>query len=101
SASSGDHLIYRYKADDGLPGKEGAFALCSFWLVDALTLSGRINEAHRIFEKLLAHANDLGLYSEQIDEETGEMLGNFPQAFTHMVLISSAINLSRALDSKG
>ncbi len=101
SPSSGDHLVYRYKADDGLPGKEGAFALCSFWLVDALTLSGRINEAHRIFEKLLAHANDLGLFSEQIDEETGELLGNFPQAFTHMVLISSAINLSRALDSKG
>lgn len=95
-----DHLVYRYRVDDGLEGKEGAFALCSFWLVDAYTLSGRVDEARRLFEKLLKHGNNLGLYSEQIDVDTGELLGNFPQAFTHMVLISSALNLNNALESK-
>ncbi|MEE9283369.1 MAG: glycoside hydrolase family 15 protein, partial [Nitrososphaerales archaeon] len=93
-----DHLVHRYKGyDDGLEGREGAFALCSFWLVDALTLTGKLDEAKRLFEKLLKHGNSLGLFSEEIDEESGELLGNFPQSFTHMVLINSALKLDRAL----
>jgi GH15 family glucan-1,4-alpha-glucosidase len=89
-------LVYRYHADDGLEGEEGAFGLCTFWLVDALALSGRVDEARRIFENLLAHANPVGLYSEQFEPESGDFLGNFPQAFTHIGLINSAIYLAWA-----
>jgi len=91
-----DDLVYRYVMDDGLPGKEGAFVLCTFWLVDALALSGRVNEARRVFEKLCGRANHVGLFSEQIDPATGEFLGNFPQAFSHLGLINSAIYLAYA-----
>ena len=97
-----DSLVKRYKveqADDGLPGEEGTFSMCTFWLVEALTRAGRIDEARLIFEKMLTYANHLGLYSEEIGS-TGEALGNFPQAFTHLALISAAYNLSLALDKR-
>jgi pentatricopeptide repeat protein len=89
-------LVYRYHADDGLPGGEGAFLLCTYWMVDALALAGRIDEADRIFESMLRRANHVGLYSEQIEPSTGEYLGNFPQAFSHLGLINSALSLARA-----
>lgn len=95
-----DALVYRYRigdaASDGLPGSEGTFSICSFWLVEALTRAGRLEEAQMVFEKMLTYANHLGLYSEQIGP-AGESLGNFPQAFTHLGLISAAYNLNRAL----
>lgn len=95
-----DSLVYRYNLDkthDGLDGEEGTFSICTFWLVEALTRAGRVDEARLIFEKMLTYANHLGLYSEEISR-TGEALGNYPQAFTHLALISAAHNLSRALD---
>ncbi|MCW2934743.1 MAG: putative O-Glycosyl hydrolase, partial [Actinomycetia bacterium] len=73
--------------------------LCSFWYVEALTRAGRVREARWIFEKMLTYANHLGLYAEQIGA-SGEALGNFPQAFTHLALISAAANLDRALDRR-
>ena len=95
-----DSLVYRYDigkaARDGLPGGEGTFSMCTFWLVEALTRAGRLEEAQFIFEKMLTYANHLGLYAEQIGP-SGEALGNFPQAFTHLGLISAAFNLNRAL----
>jgi GH15 family glucan-1,4-alpha-glucosidase len=94
-----DNLVHRYspqKTPDGLRGTEGTFTLCSFWLVEALTRAGRLDEARLTFEKMLTYANHLGLYSEQIGP-SGEALGNFPQAFTHLALISAAVNLDRAL----
>jgi GH15 family glucan-1,4-alpha-glucosidase len=89
---SGD-FVHRYVAEDGLAGGEGAFLLCSFWLVDALLTLDREPEARDLFERLLARANDVGLYSEEIDTKTGDFLGNFPQALTHLGLIGSAVNL--------
>ena len=83
-------------AGDGLSGKEGTFSICSFWLVEALTLAGRHEEARLNFEKMLTYANHLGLYAEQLGP-SGEALGNFPQAFTHLGLISAAYKLDRAL----
>jgi GH15 family glucan-1,4-alpha-glucosidase len=94
-----DSLVYRYNVEaspDGLRGEEGTFSMCSFWYVEALTRAGRIDEARLAFEKMLTYANHLGLYSEEIGP-TGEQLGNFPQAFTHLALISAAFNLDRAL----
>jgi GH15 family glucan-1,4-alpha-glucosidase len=87
-------LVYRYRFDDGLPGEEGAFVLCTFWLVDALALSGRLDEAYRIFDGLAGRANHVGLLSEQIDPHSGAFLGNFPQAFSHIGLINSALYLA-------
>ncbi|MCZ6644854.1 MAG: glycoside hydrolase family 15 protein [SAR324 cluster bacterium] len=103
-----DSLVFRYKhgedsgdsADDGITGEEGTFTMCTFWLVEALTRAGRLREARLIFEKMLSYANHLGLYSEEISS-TGELLGNFPQAFSHFALISAAYNLDRAINSKG
>ncbi len=92
-------LVYRYdveKSADGLMGEEGTFSLCTFWLVEALTRAGRVDEARLIFEQMLGYANHLGLYAEEIGP-SGEALGNFPQAFTHLTLISAAFNLDRAL----
>lgn len=95
-----DGLIYRYEtgdgAFDGLPGREGTFNMCTFWLVEALTRAGKVREAQLIFEKMLTYSNHLGLYAEQTGL-TGEALGNYPQAFTHMGLISAAFNLDRVL----
>ena len=94
-----DSLVYRYNIEaspDGLRGDEGTFSMCSFWYVEALTRAGRVDEARLAFEKMLTYANHLGLYSEEIGP-TGELLGNFPQAFTHLALISAAYNLDKAL----
>ncbi|MDG7029589.1 MAG: glycoside hydrolase family 15 protein, partial [Nitrososphaerota archaeon] len=90
-------LVYRYKTDDGLEGEEGAFALCGFWLVACLARLGRVEEATKNFEELLGHANHLGLYSEEVDPKTGEALGNFPQAFSHMGLILAAKEIEDAM----
>jgi GH15 family glucan-1,4-alpha-glucosidase len=94
-----DTLVHRYNveaAPDGLRGHEGTFSICSFWYVEALTRAGRVDQARLAFEKMLTYANHLGLYSEEIGP-TGEQLGNFPQAFTHLALISAAFNLDRRL----
>lgn len=91
-----DGFVYRYNGDDGLKGKEGAFILCSFWLVDALALSGRIEEAEEIFLKVIKHTGSLGLLAEEIDPDSKAHLGNYPQAFSHIGLINSAIYLGRA-----
>jgi GH15 family glucan-1,4-alpha-glucosidase len=94
-----DSLVYRYNVEaspDGLEGDEGTFSICTFWYVEALARAGRVDEARLGFEKMLTYANHLGLYSEEIGP-TGEQLGNFPQAFTHLALISAAFNLDRAL----
>ena len=89
-------LVYRYLADDGLPGDEATFALCTFWMVDALTLGGRLDEAEAMFARVTGFANDVGLLSEEIEPATGRLLGNFPQAFTHLALIRSAGRLATA-----
>jgi GH15 family glucan-1,4-alpha-glucosidase len=92
-----DFLIRRYDTrhtDDGLPGDEGAFLLCSFWMVDALAMTGRREEAQRRFESLLGLRNDVGLLAEEYDPVAKRMLGNFPQAFSHLGLIDSAFNLA-------
>jgi GH15 family glucan-1,4-alpha-glucosidase len=94
-----DSLVFRYdltKSPDGVDGTEGTFSLCSFWYVEALTRAGRLEEARLALEKMFTYANHLGLYAEQVGI-TGEQLGNFPQAFTHLSLISAAINLDREL----
>ena len=95
-----DSLVHRYHTDgsDGFADPEGTFNLCSFWYVEALTRAGRVDQARHTFEKMLTYANHLGLYAEEIGP-SGEALGNFPQAFTHLALISAAVNLDRALAS--
>jgi GH15 family glucan-1,4-alpha-glucosidase len=95
-----DPLIFRYARGDsldGLPGEEGGFSACSFWYAEALVRAGRVNEGRLIFEKMLAYANHVGLYSEEV-AISGEALGNFPQALTHLALISTAFQLDRSLD---
>jgi GH15 family glucan-1,4-alpha-glucosidase len=94
-----DSLVYRYNtksSPDGLEGDEGTFSICSFWYVEAIARAGRVDEARLAFEKMLTYANHLGLFAEEIGP-TGEQLGNFPQAFTHLSLISAAVNLDRQL----
>jgi GH15 family glucan-1,4-alpha-glucosidase len=103
-----DGLVFRYDVDktpDGLKGTEGTFNICTFWLVEALTRAGaqepnRLNDARLLFEQMLGYANHLGLYAEQIGPR-GEALGNFPQAFTHLALISAAVNLDQSLGGTG
>jgi GH15 family glucan-1,4-alpha-glucosidase len=94
-----DSLVYRYDpaaSPDGLEGAEGTFSMCSFWYVECLARAGYVEEAQLAFEKMLTYANHLGLYAEQIGP-SGELLGNFPQAFTHLALISAAIRLDQEL----
>ncbi len=90
-------LLYRYeRGHDGIEAPEGAFGLCSFWAIDNLAQRGDVAEARRCFEHVLAFANDLGLFAEEVDPETGAALGNFPQAFTHVGLINAALALAEA-----
>ncbi|HTW01312.1 MAG TPA: glycoside hydrolase family 15 protein, partial [Streptosporangiaceae bacterium] len=95
-----DSLVYRYNpsaSPDGLAGSEGTFSLCTFWYVDALARAGRIDDARLTFEKMGTYTNHLGLFSEEIDA-TGQQIGNFPQAFSHLALINAAINLDYQMD---
>jgi GH15 family glucan-1,4-alpha-glucosidase len=94
-------FVYRYRRDDGLGHSEGTFLLCSFWLVDNLALQGQIAPARDLFERLTAHGNDLGLFSEELDPDSGELLGNFPQAFTHLAIVNAAAHLERAEQNRG
>lgn len=101
---AGNGLLYRYlpqESGDGLPGHEGAFLLCSFWLVDNLTAQGRLDEAMALYESLCQRAGPLGLLPEEIDPSTGGFLGNHPQAFSHVGVVSSGMNLARALRPPG
>ena len=94
-----DGFVRRYdtaRRDDGLPPGEGVFLACSFWLVDAYVMLGRLDDARALFDRLLALRNDVGLLSEEYDPASGELLGNFPQAFSHVALVNSAFNLTRA-----
>jgi len=93
-----DVLIMRYREDDGLDGREGSFAACAFWYVECLARAGRIEQARAHFEKLLAYGNHVGLYAEELSPKA-EFLGNFPQALTHLALISAAFFLDRAIES--
>ncbi|MBQ1030187.1 glycoside hydrolase family 15 protein [Micromonospora sp. SD19] len=98
-----DSLVYRYDpsaSPDGLAGTEGTFNMCTFWYVQALALAGRVDDARLTFEKMLTYSNPLGLYSEEI-APTGEQIGNFPQAFSHLSLISTATHLDELLDQQG
>jgi GH15 family glucan-1,4-alpha-glucosidase len=92
-------LRYRY-GEDALPGREGAFGLAGFWAVDYLARRGDVDEAHRRFESLLGYGNDLGLFAEETDPASGAHLGNFPQAFTHLALITAALSLERAMKKR-
>jgi pentatricopeptide repeat protein len=96
-----DSHVFRYDpllaADDGFGSQEGTFSICTFWLVEALARAGRLEEARLVLEKMLTYANHVGLYSEEVGP-TGRALGNFPQAFTHLSLISACYNMDRALN---
>jgi GH15 family glucan-1,4-alpha-glucosidase len=92
-------LVYRYRSEDGLEGSEGTFLLCTFWLSQAQALTGDLSKARETFEAAIRYANDVGLLSEEVDEETGELLGNFPQAFSHIGLINAAWAISQAESS--
>jgi GH15 family glucan-1,4-alpha-glucosidase len=97
-------LVQRYETGtgvDGLPPGEGVFLACSFWLVDNYIMQGRHREAVRLFNKLRRLANDVGLYAEEYDPVAGRMLGNFPQAFSHVALINTALNLMHGMEGKG
>ncbi|HEX3723525.1 MAG TPA: glycoside hydrolase family 15 protein [Nitrolancea sp.] len=93
---SQNELVFRYQGKDGLPGDEGAFVLCSFWMIEALARIGRVDEAHELFQAMLDRRNDLGLLAEEIDPTDGKQLGNFPQAFSHIGLINAALTLANA-----
>ena len=97
---AGHGLLYRYLPDDspdGIAGHEGAFLLCSFWLVDNLAKQGRLDEALELYDSLCARAGTLGLLPEVIDPSTGAFLGNYPQAFSHIGVIASGVNLARSI----
>ena len=88
-------LVYRYRAHDGLPGSEGAFWPCSFWMVNALADAGRKEEARELFEAAISYIGPLGLASEEVDVGSGRMIGNYPQAITHLGIANSIVNLCR------
>ena len=89
-------LVYRYLAADGLQGEEGSFLLCTFWLAHAQALAGERDRARATFEAAAAYVNDVGLLSEEVDARTGELLGNFPQAFSHIGLVNAAWAIAEA-----
>jgi GH15 family glucan-1,4-alpha-glucosidase len=98
-----DGFVMRYpteKTNDGLPAGEGSFLACTFWLIDNLALIGELEEATELFERMLSLRNDVGLLAEEFDPQLGRMVGNFPQAFTHVGLVNSAYNLDRARKSR-
>ncbi len=89
-------LVYRYRTSDELAGEEGTFLLCTFWLAHAQALAGEVEQARVTFERAIASANDVGLLAEEVDPATGELLGNFPQAFSHIGLVNAAWAISQA-----
>ncbi len=99
----GGGLLLRYRTDetdDGLSGSEGAFLWCSFWLVRNLLRMGRLEDAIALYQRLLGHSNHLGLFSEMVDPSSGEALGNFPQALTHLAVIITGLELARAVEGE-
>jgi GH15 family glucan-1,4-alpha-glucosidase len=94
-------LVYRYRTEegvDGLEGEEGTFLLCTFWLAQALAMSGQVDRATAVFERAIGFANDVGLLAEEVDADSGELLGNFPQAFSHIGLVNAAWAIAQARD---
>jgi GH15 family glucan-1,4-alpha-glucosidase len=97
--TDGRGLVYRYHTEggvDGLAGEEGTFLLCTFWLAQALAMAGRVDRAREVFDRAAGYANDVGLLAEEIDPGTGDLLGNFPQAFSHIGLVNAAWAISEA-----
>jgi GH15 family glucan-1,4-alpha-glucosidase len=88
--------VYRYRSDDGLEGEEGTFLPCTFWLAHAQALAGQLDRSKSTFERAAAYMNDVGLLAEEVDPVTGDLLGNFPQAFSHIGLINAAWAISQA-----
>jgi GH15 family glucan-1,4-alpha-glucosidase len=92
-------LVYRYRTEggvDGLAGEEGTFLLCTFWLAQALAMAGQVDRARAVFDRAAGYVNDVGLLAEEIDPDTGELLGNFPQAFSHIGLVNAAWAITEA-----
>lgn len=95
-----DGLLYRYRTEDGLGGPEGAFTICTFWLVEVLALQGRLEEADRLFGRMLQRSSKVGLFSEEIDPESGDLLGNYPQGLPHLALIRAAVSLETSVENR-
>jgi GH15 family glucan-1,4-alpha-glucosidase len=93
-------LVYRYRAADGLEGEEGSFLLCTFWLAQAQALAGQLRQATDTFSRAAAYANDVGLFAEEVDPRNRELLGNFPQAFSHIGLVNAAWTISQVLERR-